>query len=332
MAKAHKPRLAVWKFASCDGCQLSLLDCEDELLAVAGAIDIAYFLEATRGPDRRAATTCRWSKARSPRPHDAERIREVRRHSDVVITIGACATAGGIQALRNFADVKEYHRDRLCPARLHLDAGDLDGDRRPCAGRFRAARLSDQQAPAARGGFRLSRRPQAGDAGPQRLRRVQAARQCLRHGRPRHALPRPGDPCRLRRALPGLRPRLLRLLRADGDAERAVAERPACRTRHGRHARSGASTAPSTPTPSRSARRRNAMARKTKTIKVDYLARVEGEGALQGRGPRRRGAHRRNSRSSSRRASSRRSCAAAPSSRRPTSPRGSAASARSPIR
>ena len=107
MAKAHKPRLAVWKFASCDGCQLSLLDCEDELLAVADAIDIAYFMEATRGriSGRYDLSLVEGSITTA---HDAERIREVRRISDVVITIGACATAGGIQALRNFADVKEY--------------------------------------------------------------------------------------------------------------------------------------------------------------------------------------------------------------------------------
>ncbi len=107
MAKARKPRLAVWKFASCDGCQLSLLDCEDELLAVAGAIDIAYFMEATRGriSGRYDLSLVEGSITTA---HDAERIREVRRISDVVITIGACATAGGIQALRNFADVKEY--------------------------------------------------------------------------------------------------------------------------------------------------------------------------------------------------------------------------------
>ena len=57
---------------------------------------------------RRDPTTCRWSKARSPRPHDAERIRTVRRQSKFLVTIGACATAGGIQALRNFADVKDF--------------------------------------------------------------------------------------------------------------------------------------------------------------------------------------------------------------------------------
>ena len=103
----RKKRLAVWKFSSCDGCQLSLLDCEDELLAIAGAIDIAYFPEAARG-----TVTGRYDlslvEGSITTAHDAERIRDVRRRSHRLVTIGACATAGGIQALRNFADVKEY--------------------------------------------------------------------------------------------------------------------------------------------------------------------------------------------------------------------------------
>jgi coenzyme F420-reducing hydrogenase gamma subunit len=104
---AKKPRLAVWKFASCDGCQLSLLDCEDELLAVAGAIDIAYFPEATRGEisGRYDVSLVEGSVTTA---HDTERIKDVRERSRVLITIGACATAGGIQALKNFADVKKY--------------------------------------------------------------------------------------------------------------------------------------------------------------------------------------------------------------------------------
>jgi coenzyme F420-reducing hydrogenase gamma subunit len=102
-----RPRLAVWKFASCDGCQLSLLDCEDELLALADRIEIAYFLEATRaaidGPyDLSLVEGSITTEA------DAERIREVRRLSKRVVTIGVCATAGGIQALRNFGDVDEF--------------------------------------------------------------------------------------------------------------------------------------------------------------------------------------------------------------------------------
>jgi coenzyme F420-reducing hydrogenase gamma subunit len=102
-----KPRLAVWKFASCDGCQLTLLDCEDELLAIAGAVDIAYFPEATRGKIQ-GHYDVSLVEGSITTPHDAARIHEVRRRSTTLITIGACATAGGIQALRNFADVKEY--------------------------------------------------------------------------------------------------------------------------------------------------------------------------------------------------------------------------------
>jgi coenzyme F420-reducing hydrogenase gamma subunit len=102
-----KPRLAVWKFASCDGCQLTLLDCEDELLSIAGAIEIAHFGEA--------------SSALQPGPYDialvegsitteddARRIRALRAETKKLITIGACATAGGIQALRDFADIEEF--------------------------------------------------------------------------------------------------------------------------------------------------------------------------------------------------------------------------------
>jgi coenzyme F420-reducing hydrogenase gamma subunit len=109
MAKRPKPKLAVLKFASCDGCQLSLLDCEDELLAVAGEVEIANFLEASRavvkGPYDIALV-----EGSITTPHDAERIHEVRRAARQLITIGACATAGGIQALRNFTDVREYVR------------------------------------------------------------------------------------------------------------------------------------------------------------------------------------------------------------------------------
>jgi coenzyme F420-reducing hydrogenase gamma subunit len=105
----RKPKLAVWKFSSCDGCQLSLLDCEDELLAVAGAVDIAYFLEATSGVVA-GPYDVSLVEGSITTPHDAERIHEIRRQSKTLISIGACATAGGIQALRNFGDVAEFTR------------------------------------------------------------------------------------------------------------------------------------------------------------------------------------------------------------------------------
>jgi coenzyme F420-reducing hydrogenase gamma subunit len=103
----HIPKLAVWKFASCDGCQLSLLDCEDELLALASALDIAYFPEASqmlvKGPYDLSLVEGSIST-----PHDAERIKQVRKASRFLVTIGACATAGGIQALRNGKDIQEF--------------------------------------------------------------------------------------------------------------------------------------------------------------------------------------------------------------------------------
>jgi coenzyme F420-reducing hydrogenase gamma subunit len=102
-----KPKLAVWKFSSCDGCQLSLLDCEDELLDIAGQIDIAHFLEAT-SEIKNGPYDISLVEGSITTPHDVERIRKVRENSKVLITIGACATAGGIQSLRNFADVKEF--------------------------------------------------------------------------------------------------------------------------------------------------------------------------------------------------------------------------------
>jgi len=101
-----RPKLAVWKFASCDGCQLSLLDCEDELLAVADAIDIAYFPEATSRVDP-GPYDLSLVEGSITTPHDAERIREIRGQSTTLVTIGACATSGGIQALRNFRDHAE---------------------------------------------------------------------------------------------------------------------------------------------------------------------------------------------------------------------------------
>jgi sulfhydrogenase subunit delta len=101
------PSLAVWKFASCDGCQLSLLDCEDELMAVAGRVAISYFPEATSamvdGPYDVSLV-----EGSITTQHDAERIQEIRRQSRLLVTLGACATAGGIQALRNGRDVDGF--------------------------------------------------------------------------------------------------------------------------------------------------------------------------------------------------------------------------------
>ena len=102
-----KKRLGVFKFASCDGCQLSLLSCEDELIELAGKIEIAHFLEASSriepGPFDIALVEGSITTAT-----DIARIRDIRQQSKTLVTIGACATSGGIQSLRNWVDHKEY--------------------------------------------------------------------------------------------------------------------------------------------------------------------------------------------------------------------------------
>jgi len=98
------PTLAVWKFASCDGCQLTLLDCQDELLALAAEVDIAHFTEASSetqpGPYDVSLVEGSITTAA-----DAVRIRQVREMSRTLVTIGACATAGGVQGLNEFLNV-----------------------------------------------------------------------------------------------------------------------------------------------------------------------------------------------------------------------------------
>lgn len=101
------PKLAVWKFASCDGCQLTLLDCEEQLLALARHLTIVNFAEASslvgRGPYDLSLVEGSVTTAQ-----EQQRIVDIRRRSKVLVAIGACATSGGIQALRNFRDVNEF--------------------------------------------------------------------------------------------------------------------------------------------------------------------------------------------------------------------------------
>ena len=102
-----RPTLAVWKFASCDGCQLSILDLEEELLDLAEHVEIAYFAEASSamadGPYDLSIVEGSMTTS-----GDVERIHAIRAQSRHLVAIGACATAGGIQALRNFADVGDF--------------------------------------------------------------------------------------------------------------------------------------------------------------------------------------------------------------------------------
>ena len=103
----NTPTLAVWKFASCDGCQLTLLDCEDELLTIAERVQVSTFLEASSavvgGPYDVSLV-----EGSITTPADARRIKKIREQSKLLVTIGACATSGGVQALRNLSEIDEF--------------------------------------------------------------------------------------------------------------------------------------------------------------------------------------------------------------------------------
>lgn len=135
-----KLKLAVWKFASCDGCQLSLLDLEDEILAISDSFDIAYFLEVSRATNP-GPYDISLVEGSITTDRDGERIKEIRSRSKILITIGACATAGGIQALRNLVDLKNiisavYARpeyiEALATSRAIADCVPVDFELRGC--------------------------------------------------------------------------------------------------------------------------------------------------------------------------------------------------------
>lgn len=110
MARRRKLRLAVFKLASCDGCQLTLLDCEDELLAIAGRVEIAHFVEASSRMAPDGPFDLVLVEGSVSTPEQIELVRRVRAATRTLVSIGACATAGGIQALRNFRDTSEFLR------------------------------------------------------------------------------------------------------------------------------------------------------------------------------------------------------------------------------
>lgn len=105
-----RARLGVFKFTSCDGCQLTILDCEDDLLPLAETVEIVYFQEAKRGGNFEGPFDLSLVEGSISTPHQAEQIRKIRERSDALVAMGACATAGGIQALKNFSDVDEFRR------------------------------------------------------------------------------------------------------------------------------------------------------------------------------------------------------------------------------
>lgn len=102
-----KPRIGVFKFASCDGCQLTILNMEEELLDIIETVDISYFMEAMDRP-LKGIFEISIIEGSISTERQKEEIVEIRERSRNLITIGACATSGGLQALRNWASLTSY--------------------------------------------------------------------------------------------------------------------------------------------------------------------------------------------------------------------------------
>ncbi len=278
--------MAVYKFSSCDGCQLSLLNLEDELLDLASAVDISYFLEATRtvkpgpydvGIVEGSITT----------PHEAERIKEVRPECKFLIALGTCATAGGIQALRNFANADEYAKTVYAhPEYLQLP-GEIHLHRRECPGGLGDLGLPGQQVHGGGSDCRPAPEPPAEFPAQPGLPGMQTPRHRLRGGGPGHPLPGTGGPRRLWGAVSRQRARLLRLLRPvqrwpiSAPWWKAWCRATATRTRPPACCAVSAAMprlfqAAADQALKLSAEKENQM----NTIEVPALARVEGEGGL----------------------------------------------------
>jgi coenzyme F420-reducing hydrogenase gamma subunit len=102
-ARTVRLRVGVARFTSCGGCQLTLAALHEDLLGVAERVDIVEFAEVL-SPRSGGPFDLLLVEGSVSTPDQARRIAELRRQARLLVVIGACATSGGIQALRNWVD------------------------------------------------------------------------------------------------------------------------------------------------------------------------------------------------------------------------------------
>ena len=115
-----KPRIAVHKFSSCDGCQLAFLNLGEDLLLLNDIVEIVHFAEAGM-LDESARVDIAFIEGSISTNEDIQRIKHIREQSHYLITIGACATAGGLQALRNLAQADDWLA-AIYPTKGYIDS------------------------------------------------------------------------------------------------------------------------------------------------------------------------------------------------------------------
>ncbi len=100
-----KPTVAFFDFASCEGCQLALLNCEDQLLDLLDQVELVEFREALS--EKAARYDVAFIEGSIHREQDVDRLRGIRARSQYLVALGACACNGNVQARSNFVSPAE---------------------------------------------------------------------------------------------------------------------------------------------------------------------------------------------------------------------------------
>lgn len=104
-----KPKIGIFSFTCCEGCQLEILNCEDELLDIAGAVDIVSFgMAQSNNPD--VEMDVAFVEGTIVQADEVEVLKKIRERSRLLIAIGACATYGGVAAIDRDRDREELKR------------------------------------------------------------------------------------------------------------------------------------------------------------------------------------------------------------------------------
>ncbi|HYF92493.1 MAG TPA: hypothetical protein VD969_09595 [Symbiobacteriaceae bacterium] len=101
-----RPKIAVYKFSSCAGCQLQILNIEEHLLDIACAVDIAYFVMA-RAQKGAGPFDIGFVEGAITSPEEIAKIKQVRKDCRVLVALGTCAAFGGIPTLKNWSPQRE---------------------------------------------------------------------------------------------------------------------------------------------------------------------------------------------------------------------------------
>lgn len=109
MEEKGLPRLAFFSFTCCEGCQLAVLSCEDELPDILSLVKIVNFREAIdqKSDDYDIA----FVEGSITRKEEVRKLKKIRKHAKIVVALGACSSTGGLNCLKNRFPMDEVKRE-----------------------------------------------------------------------------------------------------------------------------------------------------------------------------------------------------------------------------